>query len=251
MAERVPRRMKRFYRQQDQPQTDNENYSSENYSEKEDYLNTESHLPSMDYEDLEIDEKNYQEIKKIEQMNLEEKLTLLEVQKFKKEKKRLPNKEEAEQIADNLYTQFKNSEETATKEESPRSSRERRRRERTKHEKNEESADIPEEINVPQEPINTNANIKDLFSDTETIGKKKKGDDFDLGIDLDASEENDDLDELKEIKTLTGDECPNCEQEHEKTIYCSSCGTAYCEKCAKGKDANGYACPKCGTKNKA
>lgn len=250
-TEKIPRRMQRFYRK-----NDNENYENNDYYGKEHSNNKESfseydnaHLPTMEYEDVKIDEKNYQKIKEIEQMNLEQKLTLLEVEKFKKQNKRLPNEKETEKMADTLYLQFKNNPEMLSNQEEKedkkvRSRRERRRQDRKKEEK--------EEVNetITNEPI-VNGNIKELFSSNND---KKVKNEFDLGLDLGDESELEEMDHIKnddieEIKEFGEESCPSCGKKTDKIIYCSKCGNAYCKNCSEniGKET---VCPKCKTKNK-
>ncbi|MFA5126361.1 MAG: hypothetical protein WC462_05165, partial [archaeon] len=93
MPENVPRRMMRFYRNAEQKQLDED----KEYG-KEDFVAPNgrpilSEIPSMSYEDLELDKKNYEELKKIHEKNLEEKLALSEVENFKNRHNRLPTKE--------------------------------------------------------------------------------------------------------------------------------------------------------------
>jgi hypothetical protein len=257
MTKKIPRRMKRFQRQNDYP---NENYGT-NESEKKTNDYSETKLPTMKYEDVDMSEKNYEEMKKIEQMNLEEKLALLEVKKFKKQNKRLPNKEESEKMADSLYTQFKNNPEMleekndydsekydeSENDDSRKSRRRRRRPERkTRRSKKEEYEPI-------QEPVIT-GNIKDMF-ETET---KQNSKEFDIGLDLENDNELSNIDsknnsndeEIKSIEDFDNENCPNCGKQTEKIIYCSKCGTAYCKNCSKENKGKETTCPKCGTKNK-
>jgi hypothetical protein len=203
---KMPRRMKRFYRNKDSENEEYEDYDSEYYGQgrgEDKYNSPISKLPGMDYED--IDKKNENEIKKMEQMNLEEKLALMEVEKFKKEKKRLPNKKEAEGIADNLYEQFKNKDMGELEEENKkRGRRDRGRRNRQNRDKKEEEF---EETPI-NNPIETgDDNIKDLFAGE---GKNKKNEldlnldlDNDLGEDAELSELEDIDAELSELKKIT------------------------------------------------
>ncbi len=256
MAEKVPRRMKRFNRQEKNNENSYEQYNSNNKNQINPMDNSlkyaDTKLPTMAYEDVNIDEKNLQELKKIEQLNLEQKLALLEVEKFKKQNKRLPNKKEAEQMADSLYTQFKNNPEMLSVEgnmnenyeskenlngrEKRRQMREKRK-EQTSPQQNTYQSDIQENA-----PI-LSSNIKELFSDEKKQGK----DEFDLGLDLDDTENDFDNDnEIKSISDFDEKTCPHCGKPTEKIIYCSKCGTAFCKNCAKDKKS---VCPKCGTKN--
>ena len=119
MAEEVPRRLKRFYRESGVRQEGEKVTGSERRGKAEqeqDYSDFDDgsgkKIPSMEYEDLNAqekvpDEKNSAEIEKLEQKGLEEKIALVEIEKFKQEKKRLPTKEEFDQIAENIFTQLK------------------------------------------------------------------------------------------------------------------------------------------------
>jgi hypothetical protein len=118
--DKVPRRVQRFYRNNSAPQPENDYQTEEQKQEEYDsptgrpILQT---IPGMDYQDIEIDKKNMEEIKKIEQKNMEEKLALDQIERFKKENKRLPTKQESDQIAETLYTQLKNSDDEEVSEE--------------------------------------------------------------------------------------------------------------------------------------
>ena len=124
----VPRRMRRFYRQGEQAPPEKVYYSEE---EKGTGF---GNIPSMEYEDLEkhISDENKKEIRRLEQTDLEQKLALFEVEKFKKENKRLPNKKESQQIADSLYSQFKDSEDLSTESDTGEKRDGRNRRSRDK-----------------------------------------------------------------------------------------------------------------------
>ncbi len=114
--DKVPRRMMRFYRKENSPSMvsgqeqnyDNPQQNQEEYDSPTGRPILKS-IPGMDYQDIEIDKKNLEEIKKIEEKNMEEKLALEQIEIFKKENKRLPTKQESDQIAETLYTQLKNS----------------------------------------------------------------------------------------------------------------------------------------------
>ncbi len=287
MSEKVPRRLKRFYRQKGEGEE--EQGYSEDYGGNDDYYNESKQksgrrfsreekeddfdirkIPSMEYEDVKIDEKNIVEIKKIEEKSLEEKLAMLEVEKFKQEKKRLPNKKESEKLADNIYTQLKETpveelEEKVGRRSSRREERHSRREERNsrRHGGNERIPEDMKESNhaekevSPPEPV---ANIKDLFSEEEKGGaKKSKKSEFDLGLGPDFEEGVNDTNESgsagngDELETIPDfDEtsaCPSCGKKTDKIIYCPKCGAAYCDSCATQKEGK-YICPKCGTKTK-
>ncbi len=202
VEEKIPRRLKRFYRTNQTPQNNNYNYSdnfnSQNYEQS-------SKIPTMDYED--IDEKNLQEIKKVEQQSLEEKLALLEIEKFKKENKRMPSKEEQDQLASSLYEQFKNNEtdnQTAPNQKELRLSPRQRRLQRLQSEK-EDNFDIKEEpIIQNQENTNQVSDIKSLFDDDTSKSLKKK-DEFDMGLDLDSSDDLEMSEDLEELEDFSMD----------------------------------------------
>ncbi len=244
--------MQRFYRTKNS-QSEQGNFQQSNYLDQGDPRN----IPSMEYEDLEknISDQNKKEIQKIEQTTLEQKLALFEIEQFKKKNKRLPNKKESEQIADNLYTQFKEigvsekrdrrsrrkgTEGVVEDEKMPPSKRKRLQRDRMSQQEIAQDASI-----LPK------GNIKDLFGDSKKVGKNLE-DEFNLdlnggkknsGDDLGETEDNFNLKELDEEKI-----CPNCNEKTEKIIYCSKCGNAFCESCGT---VNGEkVCPKCGTKLK-
>jgi hypothetical protein len=254
MAKKIPRRMKRFQRQDDY--SEENNYKSE--KQTNDY--SETKLPTMKYEDVDMSERNYEEMKKIEQMNLEEKLALLEVKKFKKQNKRLPNKEESEKMADSLYTQFKNNPEMLEQQNSNLENDEQeennsRRGRRRKRPERKSRRSKKEEYEPLQEPVIT-GNIKDMF-ETET---KQVSNEFDIGLDLENDNELSNIgsgdknvsgdEEIKSIEDFDNDSCPNCGKQTEKIIYCSKCGTAYCKNCSKENNGKETTCPKCGAKNK-
>lgn len=196
--EKVPRRLKRFYRPQNEKNY-NSNFNDLNYSKNDDY----SRIPSMDYED--IDEKNLKEIEKIEQKNLEEKLATLEIEKFKKENKRMPNKNEQEQLANSLYEQFKNNPIKISQDYDEESEiitpRERYKNRYKRNRENNESQEIKNEL--PQEnigEIEQKGDIKSLFEDVSDDQGKKQKNDFDLGLNFeDDIGLGDDLEELEDF----------------------------------------------------
>lgn len=222
----------------------------------------------MEYEDLEIDEKNAKDIEEYQKKSEDKELALQEIKKFKKENKRMPNKKETEKIAEHLYTQIKNNPieypDTITPEETSGRSRRGRRNRNTNEQIPKVEENIPKKETI-EDTIDTNIskemilgeeheeNIKDLFADTEK--KKNNSDEFDLGLETDFSnKELIGIDDEKELQEITGEDsqiCSNCKKPKEKTIYCPKCGFAYCELCSKSTNQNEYVCPKCGNKTKA
>ncbi|MBT7241643.1 MAG: hypothetical protein HN878_04075 [Candidatus Diapherotrites archaeon] len=248
----VPRRMKRFYREGKQPPGGDypqERYNP-SYNEESDFGN----IPTMSYEDLEknISDENKKEIQRLEHGDLEQKLALFEVEKFKKKNKRLPNKKESQQMADNLYTQFKDNEDLSM-EETPREGRRGRRKgkERMPPSKRKRmNRDQAMQDQAAQDAaIAPKGNIKDLFGSASASGAASKNIADEFKLDLGGDEKSDDLDELGDLES--GDDfslesmdeaqtCPSCNEKTDKIIYCSKCGAAFCKKCGKDK------CPKCG-----
>ncbi len=256
MADKIPRRMRRFYREK---KTETKIKPKETDFSK--YDDPEG-LPSMDYEDVGKDNKNHEEMKKIEELNLEEKLALMEVKKFKEEKKRLPNKEEAEKIAGNIYEQIRKNPELfgISKEETGRSRGREKRSEREEKKprdrrgrRNREEKKEPskKEETTLEEPA-IGKDMKELLSEENKSTKKdsfkKIKDDFDIGLDLKEDLEED-ANELEEISDEEESKCPKCGKKSDKIIFCAGCGIAYCEKCAKEKKGKNYTCPECGKEN--
>jgi hypothetical protein len=195
--EKIPRRLRRFYR--DKEESYSNNYESSEYSDID--FSSSSRLPGMDYED--IDDKNFEEIKKAEKLNLEEKLAMMEVEKFKKKNKRLPNKKEEEKLASSLYEQFKNDpeynelEDNTERKRSPRERRARRRRGSKEEEKEEETIQTPDISNNPS----SGNDIKSLLSDSDP--EKKSKDDFDLGLEMGEDDDMSLSDELEDLEDFS------------------------------------------------
>ncbi|HNV01275.1 MAG TPA: RING finger protein [archaeon] len=286
MSDDVPRRLKRFYRKKEEIEKEqNQGYNTQNYSnpednysnsgfgEKYDYtdsLTNESQIqekkqlnriPSMDYEDLQINERNARDIEKFQQESQDKELALEEIEKFKRENNRMPTKKETEKIAENLFTQIKNNPIDYGDEEMEQSPRNQRRHGRrnsnqpTMEEKVASSGAIEENFqkDLGGENLgNEKDSIKDLFSDKpiKPLGEK---DEFDLGLDSGDEDKNslNDDSELEQIDLDKDSEmCPNCKQSADKIIYCPKCGLAYCKSCAKGIIGKEIICPKCGQKTK-
>jgi hypothetical protein len=289
MGDDVPRRLKRFYRKKEEmTQKQNDSPYQQEYSQQDTteesydygfgtYEQSDSQnqgkkelqkIPSMEYEDLEIDEKNAKDIEEYQKKSEDKELALQEIEKFKKENNRMPNKKETEQIAENLYTQIKNN----PVDYQDVSTGETRGQERRGHRRdNRQGGKIPgveEPINPPKETIEDNLskemnleeepnqNFKNLFSDEEK--KTSNKDEFDLGLDDEdedfSNKELDKFDEEEELREITEDKesqiCPNCKKQTEKITYCPKCGFAYCKSCSKIVNGNEAICPKCGTKTK-
>ena len=236
MSERVPRRLQRFYREKNSKQG-----ADERGDEFSDYQNNKkfeennlpeeeiTHIPSMNYED--VDEKNLNEIKKVEQQNLAQKLATLEVKKFKEKNNRLPNKRESEQLASSLLKQLDensldgdgefsfhgsdgrdiNQQITGRQRRHGRhretqvEEKETRRRGRDKQNKR----GTEKEAFVQEDAPTAKRNIKDLFGEDDETDSSEEKDTFDLDDNLDEEDDsspsefdddNDsDLDELEEL----------------------------------------------------
>jgi predicted RNA-binding Zn-ribbon protein involved in translation (DUF1610 family) len=260
MAEKLPRRMMRFNRNRgeeapqgytDVPQfreTIRENPSEEN-----------GQIPSMEYEDVASAKKSEADKKKQVQQNLE-KIALTQVEKFKKQHNRMPNKEEADQMAESLYSQFKNTDlENISPEEGAENKsteggehRDRRHRHLEEKQRGVKQNTAAQNIPIQKEPANISNDLKSLLGDEEKKGKKSAKDEFDLGLDEDTSQEagSEELSGIEEIEAGEKSVCPNCGKETAQIIFCSKCGTAFCDKCSK-IEGEKYICPKCGAKNEA
>jgi len=288
MSEKIPRRLMRFERK------NNSNSAQEDYAYsqvggygqlpeesssnakaplrrealKSNPLTGQGQMPSMNYEDVASSKKNEQEKRKQAQVNLE-KIALGKVEEFKKQYNRMPNKEEADQMAENLYSQFKNTnlEHIYPEDENMGDTEEQnlgRRGRRGRHEeRNQQKAGAgeqktPAQSTSQQPQINTaTADLKALLGEEGKKSKKSVSDEFDLNLEEDSSETSEaaksSSEEIGEIEDIAlGDKsiCPNCGKETEKIIFCSKCGYSFCELCSK-KDGTKYICPKCKTKNEA
>jgi hypothetical protein len=251
--ENVPRRMRRFYREAEHGKkqinseyggysTDSSSYGNgrksyfggDNYSgsleaavkkvdnisdgRKKEELTS---IPSMDYEDLNLDEKNSRELKKIGQNEMKEKLALFEIEKFKKEKNRLPTKDETTKLAENVFTQVKTKKESESSGLSRRELRQNRRHPveqsgSAQTQPNQMSTEKPshirrgqkQDVKGSEEPMldedfgtSSISDIKDLLGEDE--GKKKDGK-SEVGLDSDL-DEFDDSGELEDIGELDFD----------------------------------------------
>ena len=258
----VPRRMRRFYREGKELPAQEANYAYDSFDSKNSY---DGSIPSMGYEDLEkhLSDENKKEIQRLEQGDLEQKLALFEVEKFKKKNNRLPNKKESQQIADSLYTQLKDEPPSmdglAQGEE--KSSRRGRRKGRdkmppSKRKRMQKDRMMQEEANADA-AIMPKGDIKDLFGSAGGAAAGGIEDEFKLDLGGGDATPSDDLGELGELSDTDDfslgsmDEqstCPSCKQKTDKIIYCAKCGAAFCKNCGT---ANGeLVCPKCKTRVK-
>jgi hypothetical protein len=255
MTEAVPRRLKRFYRdakekkvkQEEEVRKENEGYAGFGYEENQDEKKSDlQRIPSMDYEDLEVeaDEKNKKEIEEIQRKRSEEKIALSEIEDFKAKNNRLPNEKEEEMLAQKISPEIK-----ANPREAWKNRRLARRDERMQKKENQQEQAGGSDIEGPapsQETTLNLASVKDLLSDEKNPKSGGEGKEFDLNL----GEEEDKGGELEQIAEIDEEgKCPTCKKSADKLIYCSKCGTAFCNQCSK-KSENEEACPKCGTRIK-
>jgi DNA-directed RNA polymerase subunit RPC12/RpoP len=283
MEQNVPRRLQRFYRggenkaaeeprranYYDQPFQNLEQDETESPTGREILKK----IPSTNYEDVPIDSTNAEDIKKIEQRNLESKLALEEIEKFKKENKRLPTKEEADQIAESLYSQFKNTDTSplyegitpknvlGQVESKPKHGRHGREEQKTpiagnEQQKGNKIPSLQDEQKTSSPTGIEDLNLKSMLGkNASEKPKKSEEDEFDLGLDeasgeSNASNESEPEEEsIEDMSFEEGENCPNCKKTAEKTLYCSKCGAAFCANCA-ATQGNNLLCPKCGSKIK-
>lgn len=196
-------------------------------------------------------------------------IALDEVQRFKEKHNRLPEKKEYDQIAESIYRQLRDEDKrkkllerhekragreqgkdgTSFREkmEERKGRRERRRGKPAEKPSSKESA--LSELKSAAQGISAEEikgmSVKDLFGEAKAEKKAaSEEDEFSLeGLsDMGAGQES-----LGEEEAA----CPNCGA-REEVIFCPECGTAFCEKCARGIESIGntkrVVCPKCGKK---
>lgn len=277
MEEKIPRRMMRFYRNAQKGLYSNERIYDLG-GEKENELLSPSgrkilpQIPSMNYEDLKLimDEKNLSDLEKINEKKIEEQLAFEEVNRFKEKNNRLPNKEESNMIAENIFNQLKgaNLEELYKETEKQnqvlqRNFQLRRGRHNSVEDKSSEEKIVSSDSTASSQTLQKGSELvqKKEWNSQENelnqIVSKSKGekettkkDDFDLdleGLNAGSVQENDELEPLEEVPAEIDDteQCPNCKRETDKIIYCPNCGFAFCSKCSK-KQGDKFICPKCG-----
>ena len=259
MGEKVPRRMRRFYREGKAPEAGKD-----------------IELGEMVLEGPETDEK----AKVNKEITMQ--LALNEVEKFKKEHKRLPKKDEYDKIAESIYSQMKDKEErkkalkrlerNAPKEKRARPERERGRaaeKDRGDIRKQAAFSQMQQAAKGMSEKDIKGMSVQDLFGEGESKkeGAKALEDEFGLGTPkkgagqngLGLGQENDEfslgeLTDLNQPEEKSGQKCPKCGKPAENIIFCPECGTAFCENCAKKVGMQGKAkiitCPECGHKIK-
>ncbi|MFH1256252.1 MAG: zinc ribbon domain-containing protein [Candidatus Diapherotrites archaeon] len=272
--EKVPRRLKRFYRQQESPRTPVSRETKKILKEGDE-------LSSAIYGQM---ESKKEDTRKRKAKALVEK----EVKSFKEKNKRLPKEDELEIIAGNIFEQLKKTEVDEAvqpqapsivqqfkeeshgekKGETPFERRMRMRGERA-------AATQLKDVKAPEQKMRQAAvqpkaaaaglseEEKKKLSVAELFGEEKK--DKKKGQEVpDEIDEDESMEELENLSIGEGRDsgmelekgesaenaCPNCGAETGEKIFCPECGEEFCEKCSKGvevqQDAIRYTCPKCG-----
>ncbi len=254
MGKKTPRRLQRFDRQGIEPTDEAMTGIDENkfsYSPKPEEKRTSG--------------------KEMSSKEIATSLAMEEVQKFKEQHKRLPEKKEYDSIAESIYAQLKDKarrkkaierlERKKGKRPREKSSvegtetgKKKRKHVRPGHEKKqveEKEFEAPkEEIGLSSEQIK-GMSVEDLFSTEKS--EKESGE---LGELEKIGEDEFSLEGLESMEEKSGasNKCPKCGAETEAVVFCPECGTAFCEKCAKKVEVLGnvktFVCPGCGKKIK-
>jgi len=211
-------------------------------------------------------------------------LALDEVQKFKQQYQRMPKKKEYDSIAESIYAQLKDKEQRKKimerlerKSQGSASPSERARQRKAgrnegrqlgkrpglgaKSEKEAAFAKMQSAAKGLDEKEIEGLSVEDIFGEkgkAEKFGEKgkpgkKPEDGFDLGK---GPAEEFGLGELENFgeDPEAEQKCPTCKLPAEDIIFCPECGTAFCKKCAKRVENLGstkvFVCPDCGEKIK-
>jgi len=255
MAERIPRRLRRFKRSGEMPLEEDTDFLDSGYSQKEGSL----------------DKKADKEITM--------RLALDEVKRFKEEHKRLPKKEEYDRIAESIYAQLKDEEQrkkaverlerkTGKRLLPSERAKSRRKRERPsdkeylEDKKKSAFADMQEAARGIERPGIDRPGIKEAGIDetkpnkeiggleVEDLFGEKKQKEESLGK---GAEEAFSLGNLEDfeggLKEDQQQKCPKCHNPTDEVIFCPECGAAFCENCAKKVERMGKSrtivCPEC------
>lgn len=265
MGKGVPRRLQRFYRKGIPP------------PERENAKEIAFDSDDIPYEAVPRDAAE------MDDKEIARALALDEVERFKEERKRLPRKEEYEQIAESIFSQLRDTEQRKKaierlerkKQGSARAKigaeaantaagnaeavRAERKKERAlRHGR--PGPGKPEEKGESVSPGQAGGNepgiasvekeLKGLSIEDIFAGEKKQGGQKPESIEGEFS--------LEGLEGVAGEKdqekCPNCGATGQETVFCPECGAAFCEKCAKSAEAAGnaksLACPSCGRKVK-
>lgn len=232
MAEEIPRRMKRFYRQGAEQKG--------GFGAEREAADVAGYLLQQMPEQKERGEK---------EKEVTMHLTLQEVRKFKEEHKRYPEKAEYDRIAENIFQQLKDKDvrEQASKQIERRRGREAVKGKKVAVEGDEkgwsEFEEADKQIAGQQEKdkakLLASLSVEDIFAEekkgAQSGAQKEEGEEFSLG-------------ELGEAEQ----QCPKCGKQASKVVFCPECGTAFCYSCAKKVERIGsietVVCPECGKK---
>lgn len=239
MDEGIPRRLRRFYRNE----PDNEaGVQDENVgSVGESTSGPRKETPSNE---------NYQQLRDHTRSEAIA-LALREVKRFMEQNRRLPRENERDEIAENLYSQLREDLPTSSKTSEKGSlsvaQRATERRARASEEKEvfeKEPATIPSNTET-----NTNGSAN---APTTSMGLDLRGlmlDDPLLGGKGASSSGGDYSDNLMVEKKDVNNSCPHCQVKTDTIVYCPNCGNGFCPNCAKSAKSEGdrtnYTCPIC------
>lgn len=236
MAEDIPRRLRRFYREgeEDGGETMNEsNDLSGREMQRSDPVATTGGEQSEKYHQVNSHTRNEAIA-----------LALREVKKFMEQNKRLPRENERDEIAESLYSQMQ-SDMPSSNEKGSQSVAQRaalRRQRASEAKESNESVPSTAELLENQQPVSSEATVAPasssnldlsglMLSDPLLGGKGSTGDNL--------------LVENENVKNT----CPHCQIKTDRIVYCPSCGNGFCPNCAKSAKSEGektnYTCPIC------
>ncbi len=206
-------------------------------------------------------------------------IALKEIDSFREEKSRYPDRKEIEEISDNVFTQLRDEmrkgqlNENAQQADSggtpkgrePTIAEKRMLRRKGKLEEKggkkepqntqkaqaKDAGEEPEEDDTAMEmPSFGDEKIPDLASEEENESQIKELSSLDELSSLEDSIEGNDIDLVdKEVET-DKTKCPKCGNHTKQIVYCVNCAQGFCDHCAKSievqQDTVKYTCPKCG-----
>ena len=252
MSENIPRRMKRFYRNGETPteyevkseltnraleEVDSFREKHSRYPKSEELDDISSNVFTQLKDDIRDNAKNQDE----EEMDFDGLDNIVEQNR----------KERGTSLLEERKNRRKNIEENNLEIESPEI-------------ENEEEISNEQEISAPVEKRieenSDNRSTANLFSDNEEMpnfGNLDEGNEMgDIASLNELSSLENELDDESDIDLVDKDidteinACPNCKNKTEQITYCSNCGLAFCDHCAKKIEiqelSNKYTCPKCG-----
>lgn len=236
LAEKIPRRMQRFHRKEQQEFGSEADFETGADSE-------------------EMGKSVFEQLKKKELQKPEAvQLAVSKVNEFKRKHNRLPQKSEYDQIAESIWkeleAQAKKSKSTGSTDYRKKGENiyselekqglagiEQRQRqgmeERTRAKQGRESRQLEQKMPEENQKLRElkELEVKDILEENPEEAETGTG------------EEEFSLAGL-ETETAAEKKCPNCGKPTEETLFCSGCGNAFCEKCGKA-DNGKIICPKC------